>query len=162
MTYDLTNPLHRKQFVARANKMLENHCNCAELTDVSKRSLNQNRYLHVLIRMLALETGVTEQYSKDMYFKRFANPKLFVREHIDPITKKSVEFLRSTADLSVEEMTTAINTFRVWSEQNGYYLPEAMTAESGDMVFATAEDERAFFKGKIEADRADAFLSVKD
>ena len=159
MIYDLTISLHRKQFAKRCNDLLRRRCTNVNLVDESKRSLNQNSYLHVLCRMLAIETGVTQDYSKQVYFKQLANPKLFVREEIDPITKQMVTSLRSTSELTREEMNRAINTFRHWSEENGYYLPEANPDEEGNYEFASEEDAKAFHQGELEASRLENYIN---
>ena len=158
MNYDLTNPLHRKQFVRRANKMLERKCQNAVLTDESKRSLSQNSYLHVLCRILAIETGVTERYAKDMYFKTMSNPDIFIRDDEDKLTGMRVQYLRSTSTLTTDEMSKAINSFRHWSEDQGYYLPEADLDASGNMVFTSEKDKEAFRQGEIEASRMESFI----
>lgn len=157
MTYDLSNPLHRKQFVKRANKMLERHCTNAILVDESRRTYNQNSYLHVLIRTMALLTGVKESYAKNVYFKQLANPDLFVYENDDPIAGKLVS-LRSSSELTVEEMSRAISNFRHWAEDNGYYLPDATVDENDKIVFKTDVDEKAFKQAQIETDRASMFI----
>ena len=157
MTYDLSNPLHRKQFVKRANKMLERHCTNAILVDESRRTYNQNSYLHVLIRTMALLTGVKESYAKNVYFKQLANPDLFVYENDDPIAGKLVS-LRSSSELTVEEMSRAISNFRHWAEDNGYYLPDATVDDNDKIVFKTDADEKAFKQAQIETDRASMFI----
>ena len=158
MIYDLTNPLHRKQFVKRANKMLERHCTNAVLCDESKRTYNQNAYLHVLIRLMALNTGVKESYAKNVYFKQLSNPDMFIEENEDPITGNKIMSLRSSAELTIEEMSLAINNFRHWAEDNGYYLPEASVGEDEKMAFATPEDEQAFKQAELETTRASVFI----
>ena len=158
MIYDLTNPLHRKQFVNRCNNMLRKHAKSVELKDESKRSLNQNAYLHVLIRILAVETGVTEKYAKDVYFKQFANGDIFVKEEKDKISGVSIQYLRSSSDLSVDEMSRAINKFRHWAEDNGFYLPEAEMSDDGTVSFKTVKDAEAFRQGEIESARLEQYL----
>lgn len=159
MTYDLSNPLHRKLFVKRCNHLLKKNSGSVTLVDESKRTLNQNRYLHVIIRILAMETGVTESYAKDVYFKRLANPSLFVAEKEDNISGTKVQFLRSTASLTKEEMLRAINNFRRWSEDNGYYLPSADEDESGELKFSSETDEEAFKQAELETDRLGAYIN---
>ena len=158
MKYDLTNKLHRKQFVKRCNDMLKKNCGCVELIDQSKRSLNQNAYLHVLIRILALETGVTETYAKQVYFKQLANPDLFIAEKTDEVSGVKVSYLRSTSELTAQEMSKAINSFRHWSEDNGYYLPEANLEDDGSMSFASDNDAEAFHQAEIETSRMEQYL----
>lgn len=128
------------------------------LTDESERSLKQNGYLHVLIRILAIETGVEEEYAKTVYFKAFANKDLFERVVKDPITGESRTIYRSSRDLSVEDMAKAINKFRKWSEEQGYYLPEAHVEDDGTVVFASDFDREAFEQAKVETSRLDAYL----
>lgn len=152
MIYDLTNPLHRKQFVARANKLLKKKSKVVELTDSSLRSPSQNNYLHVIIRILAMETGVSEQYAKDTYFKRLANSELFVSTLIDPITNEEKEYVRSSSDLTVEEMTAAIDNFRRWSEEQGYYLPEA-TIDTDGVFRVSDKDIAAYQQAVVETER---------
>jgi len=158
MIYDLTNPLHRKQFAARANKMLERHCTNAVLADESKRTPNQNSYLHVLIRLMALNTGVKESYAKSVYFKQLANPDLFIQEYDDPVTGDKIQALRSSSELTIEEMAVAINNFRHWAEDNGYYLPDATFDEDERAIFKSAADEQAFKQAEIETARASIYI----
>ena len=129
-----------------------------ELINKSKRSIKQNDYLHVLIRILAIETGVTEEYSKQVYFKQFANPSLFIRESEDKVSGMKIQYLRSSADLTIDEMARAINSFRHWSEDNGYYLPEASIDDEGNMVFASDEDEKAYHQAELESARLENYL----
>lgn len=158
MIYDLSNFLHRKQFVSRANKMLQKKVGFVTLTDNSQRTLSQNKYLHVLIRMLAIETGVTESYSKDIYFKTYANNDLFLRQETDPLSGEVVRRLRSTTELTVEEMNKAIQSFRKWASDNGFYLPDAEPNDDGKMEFASDKDEQAFRQGELETARLDNYL----
>ena len=158
MIYDLTNPLHRKQFAARANKMLERHCTNAVLADESKRTPNQYSYLHILIRLMALTTGVKESYAKSVYFKQLANPDLFIEEIEDPVTGNKIQSLRSSSELTVEEMCVAINNFRHWAEDNGYYLPDASFDEEERAIFKTPQDEQAFKQAEIETSRASMYI----
>lgn len=109
--------------------------------------------------MLALETGVQEDYAKEMYFKRLANPNLFVKTRFDSLSGKDMEYTVSSSTLTTEEMSKAIDNFRRWSEENGYYLPEAhYSDEAGEYVFDTSEDKALFEKGIVDTSRADRWL----
>ena len=138
--------------------MLEKKCQSATLIDGSKRTLSQNSYLHVLCRILAIEIGVTEKYAKDVYFKQLANPDLFIRDESDSLTGMKIQRLRSTSELTTEEMSKAINTFRHWSEEQGYYLPEANPDDDGSMEFASENDELAFRQGELESSRLERYI----
>lgn len=159
MTYDLTNPLHRRQFLARVRKLYsEGHK--VELSDKSVRTLRQNAYLHCLVRITAFETGVTEAYAKDEYFKRQANKDAFVTEVEDPITGERTQTLRSSSSLSVEEMSSCIDRFRTWASVHGIYLPDARLTGDGDrMEFASDGDREAFEQAVVETGRAERFLA---
>lgn len=151
MDYDLrkTNKESRKKFVKYANRLLKNERCHVQIIDLSDRTLNQNSYLHILCRILAMETGVTERYAKDMYFKRLANPGIFIQKVQDPLTKQEEEYIKSTKDLTVTEMSKAINTFRMWSEQNGYYLPDADIDYVGEVTPKTDKDREALLQAEM-------------
>lgn len=82
-----------------------------------KRSLNQNAYLHVLIGAFGLHFGYTIEEAKIIYKRMNAGIYIY--------TKKDTKFLRSSADLTKEEMAKSIDTFRKKSDELGYSLPPA-------------------------------------
>lgn len=128
MLYDLKNPLDRDRFKRRCNALYEKQ-GIVDLSEKTQRSIQQNKFLHLLLGYLAMETGNTLDYVKEVFYKRTANKELFLREKEDEILGK-VEYLRSSADLSKEEMTLSIDRFRDWSSQTaGVYLPAANEQE---------------------------------
>lgn len=128
MLYDLRNPLDRERFKRRCNALYQKQ-GIVDLSEKTKRSSQSNRYLHLILSYLAIETGNTLDYVKEVFYKRTANKELFLREKEDEILGK-VEYLRSSADLSKEEMTLSIDRFRDWSSQTaGVYLPSANEQE---------------------------------
>lgn len=108
--------------VERARKYFDNLIDkkfIAEVKRVSpKRSLNQNSYLHLLLNAFGLHFGYTLDEAKTVY-KRDINPEIFVYE------KAGSKFLRSSADLTKEEMTKSIDRLREYSAEQGYPLPTA-------------------------------------
>lgn len=122
MTYDLSNDFHRKQFLARCDNLLAKG-SCVELREMTGRSLNQNRYLHLIIGAVAIETGNDLAYTKEMYFKRLVNPDLFVVKKDDRFVGET-DVLRSSRDITREDMSTAIDRFKKWAAENGMFLPE--------------------------------------
>ena len=65
------------------------------------------------------------RYVKEQIYKRLVNRDVFVREIEDKFAGR-IMYLRSSADLSKEEMTLTIERFRNWSSQEaGIYLPSA-------------------------------------
>lgn len=128
MLYDLHNPLDRERFKRRCNALFVKQ-GIVELSEKTQRSTQQNRYLHLLLGYLAMETGNTLDYVKEVFYKRTANKELFVREKEDDILGR-IEYLRSSAELSKEEMTLSIDRLRDWSSQTaGIYLPAANEQE---------------------------------
>lgn len=127
MTYDLSNDLHRKQFLARSENLLDKAA-VVELRELTGRSAGQNRYLHLIIGVVAMETGNTLAYTKEMYFKKLVNPDLFVIDLDDKYLGK-VQGLLSSAHLTTEEMSTAITRFKNWAAQQGIYIPDPEDAE---------------------------------
>ena len=141
MLYDLTNPLDRDRFKRRCNALFIKQ-GMVLLEEKTQRSSQQNRYAHLIMSYLAMETGNTLDYVKEVFYKRAANKELFVREKEDEILGK-VEYLRSSADLSKEEMTLSIDRFRDWSSQTaGIYLPTANEQE----FLASIEYEMSRYK----------------
>ena len=122
MLYDLKNPLDRERFKRRCNALFKKQ-GIVELSEKTIRSNQSNKYLHTLLGYLAMETGNTLEYVKEVFYKRTANKDIFVRIKDDELLGK-VEYLRSSASLSQEEFSTSIDRLRDWSSQvAGIYLP---------------------------------------
>ena len=129
MLYNLSNPLDRERFAARANALLQKG-SVVELTERTLRSRNQNSYLHLIIGAVAMDVGVTLEYAKREYFKKLVNRDLFIRKAQDRFSGE-IEVIRSSADLTIEEMSIAIDRFKRWGAENGFYLP---SPEDKDML----------------------------
>ena len=153
MNYDLTNKENRKRFITRCNSLLKNQRNNVCLVDESGRTLSQNKYIHVLCRVLAQDVGVSEEYAKQVYFKELANRDIFVTFTKDPIANKMVEVHRSTYDLTIEEMRRAITRFIAWAAENGYVLPEATLNDDGTMTSEDEQNNAAFHQAEIETSK---------
>lgn len=158
MYYDLNNPLHQQQFKTYVKKLLKDKKQ-VELVDKTIRTLRQNSYLHTLIRILAIETGVTEKYAKEEYFKRQANSDMFLQTITDPVTGEQKEVLGESSSLNVNDMAIAIDKFRRWSEEQGIYLPEAhLKGEEDIMSFSSEQDELSFNQAVVETGRLKRYL----
>lgn len=121
MVYDLSSDFQRKSFLARMDNLMEKGA-VVELTEKAFKSPNQNRYLHLLIGVVAIETGNTLEDAKKWYFKETCNPDLFHVQHRDKMGN-CIDHIRSTAELTKEEMSTAIDRFKRWGAENGIYMP---------------------------------------
>jgi len=138
MLYDLSNPLARESFKLKCN-MLYSKGVIVELTEKKTRTLSQNSYLHVILAYFGQQYGESAEYVKTNLFKRAWNPDLFVRSKVDPILGE-IRYLRSSADLTKEEMTTAIERFRNHASMDaGIYIP---SADEKDLVDIMANEVR--------------------
>lgn len=123
MVYNLDIPFQRNQFLSRA-EYLSRKGGTVELTSKKPKSTNQNSYVHSIISYFALQYGETAEYCKHEYFKKSANPEIFWVERENDIRGR-YKTLRSTATLSQEEMSLAIERFKNWASKTaGIYLPE--------------------------------------
>ena len=125
MIYNTSNPLDKANFLLRAKKLAESG-KVIELTEKKpRRSLPQNKYLHVLLAYFGTQTGNTLEWVKQQYYKKLVNPDLFIREKEDRYLGK-IKVLRSSADLDTSEFSLSIERFRNWASQEaGIYLPSA-------------------------------------
>lgn len=125
MVYDTSNSLDKANFLLRAKKLAESG-KIIELTEKKpRRSLPQNKYLHVLLAYFGTQTGNTLEWVKQQYYKKLVNPDLFIREKEDKYLGK-IKVLRSSADLDTSEFSLSIERFRNWASQEaGIYLPSA-------------------------------------
>ena len=109
----------------RAKKLAESG-KVIELTEKKpRRSLPQNKYLHVILAYFGTQTGNTLEWVKQQYYKKLVNPDLFIREKEDKYLGR-IKVLRSSADLDTAEMSLSIERFRNWAAQEtGIYIPSA-------------------------------------
>lgn len=125
--------------------LIDKHSPSVELTERKQRSDPQNRYLHVCIGIVAMETGNTMDYVKRYYFKAHCNADLFVTGRYDTNLRRVVMSVKSSRDLSTEDMTTAIERFRNWAATEGWYIP-------------TPEEEYMIRQAEIEINRRKEYL----
>ena len=125
MIYNTSNPLDKANFLLRAKKLAESGV-IVDLTEKKpRRSLPQNKYLHVLLAYFGTQTGNTLEWVKQQYYKKLVNPDLFIREKEDKYLGR-IKVLRSSADLDTSEFSLSVERFRNWASQEaGIYLPSA-------------------------------------
>lgn len=141
MLYDLKNPLDRERFKRRCDALFKKQ-GIVELSEKTIRSNQSNKYLHTLLGYLAMETGNTLEYVKEVFYKRTANKDIFMRIKDDELLGQT-EYLRSSASLSQEEFSTSIDRLRDWSSQvAGIYLP----SPNEEQFLASIEVEMSRYK----------------
>lgn len=121
MQYDLTNSLDKEKFKVKCNALYKKGA-VVELTEKVFRTPNQNRYLHLLLGVVAMETGNTIEDVKREYFKNLVNPEIF-RSYKTDTRGNTIAVFRSVVNVSQEEMSQAIDRFKRWASENGIYLP---------------------------------------
>ena len=153
--YDTSNPLQKEQFKARSAKLAESG-KVVELTEKKpKRSLQSNKYLHVILGYFACETGNTLEWVKQQYYKKLVNPSIFIRERDDKYLGR-IKILRISADLDSAEMSTSITRFRNWASFIDEDTGETVTIERNEILFDRGtlidQDTLAKIRFSMEAD----------
>ena len=125
MIYNLSSPLDKANFLLRTKKLAESGV-IVDLTEKKpRRSLPQNKYLHVILAYFGAQTGNTLEWVKQQYYKKLVNPDLFIREKEDKYLGR-IKMLRSSADLDTSGFSLSIERFRNWAAQEaGIYIPSA-------------------------------------
>lgn len=123
MIFQTANEFDKQRAITRFNKLLEKNA-IIELTEKKpKRTIQQNRYLHLILAWFGYETGYTLEETKQEIFKKVVNPNIFYDGEVGEIVP--IQRWRSTADLDTAELTTAIDNFRDYaSREGGIYLPD--------------------------------------
>jgi|SRR5690625_3710071 len=112
--------------VKAAQKWLENAIEKQYYVSMRKRSgqrtLSQNAYLHVLFNIFSLDSGYSTEEVKQRIFKTIVNRDVFCV--VDELSGDI--YVRSTAELSKDEMSFCIDRFRNFAAMEmGIYLPFA-------------------------------------
>lgn len=129
--YNTSNDLQREQFIARAQVLAKKGAVVDMTEKEARRSLQSNRYLHVILAYFASQYGETVEYVKKNYYKFLCNKDIFLEEKDDEFLGH-IQTLRSSASLSQDEMSASIERFRNWSAMEaGIYLP---TPDEHDML----------------------------
>ena len=132
MFYDANKPIDVQRAIVKFKHLIEKKKTFELTQKKEKRTLNQNRYLHLILSFFALEYGETLEYVKLEFFKKLVNKQIVEYERINEKTGECRIDYRSSASLNTKEMTDAIERFRNYSSKEaGVYLP---TPEEGIML----------------------------
>ena len=138
MFYDLTNPMELKAAEARFSFLASKGKKITLIEKRKKRTYQQNRYLYLILGWFSIETGFSLLESKHIY--KLQSKEIFV------YTRKGEKFLRSTADIDTEQMSTSIERFRDYSNTTaGIYLPTANENE----LLNSIENELERYENKV-------------
>jgi hypothetical protein len=143
MTYDLSNEYEVRRVLLRLNTLIKKGVLVELKEQRPLRTLSQNSYLHLLLQVFAMEYGCSLDVAKVDYYKRLCNQDLF---EVEKVNKQGevVKDLRSSADLTTEEMAQSIDRFKRFAAEGGIYLPDADRLH--DLQCAKIAIERYDFK----------------
>jgi hypothetical protein len=121
MRFNLSLPHDARNAAVEFTRLMDLGANI-ELKKVAvRRSLPQNRYLHLLLGAFGAHFGLSREEAK-MEYKRVNKDLYFYRRIVMDETK---EYVRSSRDLTKDQMTKSIERFRAFAELHGCPLPAA-------------------------------------
>lgn len=124
MIYNTSNKIEADRVRKRLDSLIGGG-KMIELKVKDFRSLNQNNYLHLLLGYVAVETGLSVDYVKQVYYKSHLNADIFEYRSINNLTGEELVFLKSTSDISTADMSLSIQRLRNFaSDELDLYLPE--------------------------------------
>lgn len=132
MKYNLKDSSQAKEAFNYLTKLTTQESVCEVKKVNPNRSLKQNAYLHLIIGYFGAHFGYTMEEAKQIY-KEVSSDLYFY-------TKKGRAFIRSSADLSTDEMTKSIDRFREKSAEHGLPLPAPEDKEM--LIYMENEIER--------------------
>ena len=116
MILDTSNSLDRNKAETYFNTLLSNNKKI-ELKEIkNKRTITQNKYLHVCITLFAIEFGYTLDEAKTL-LKRECSFMYY--------KKNDMLFLKRTRDMLTDELTKFIEFIRNYASKQGCYIPTA-------------------------------------
>lgn len=119
MILDLSIEFDLKKFKTYSDKLIKTEAKCELKIIKKKRTLLQNKYLHVCISFYCAETGYTIQEAKVVLKREFGSFMVY--------RKEDNYFLVSTANLDTGQMTEFIEWIRnvACYENHGVYVPSS-------------------------------------
>ena len=136
MYYDLRCEMQKR----RAEEKIERLAQLGSLIDITEvkgRTLEQNSYYQFLVSYFCSRTGYDTEYVKEHLLKRVVCKDIFIKKGI----------VRSSSNLSSEEMQTVISRFQYWSmEVAGIYLPESNNLRHVAEAMFEIREDRAFIQ----------------
>lgn len=123
MILDLNKEIDLARFDAKVSAVRERR-SVVSIEEKRNRTYRQNNYLHLILGVVAMESGEDSlKYVKEEYFKKMVNPDIFCIEKDDKYLGK-VRRTLSSAEITAEQMSVAIDRFKRWAASEGIYLPD--------------------------------------
>ena len=121
MNYNLNDPRHYTEALDFIEHARQNNIMISIERVKEKRTVRQNKYYWLILRYFGLQYGCTKTEA-EYYFKQICNPDIFCRKKKDK-EDRIIYIVRSTSQLTKQEMISAINNFSVWCSQRQIELP---------------------------------------
>lgn len=116
MIFNLDKEIDRQRFRQRCKWLWDNRKRVNVTEKRGSRTLQQNKYFHLIVGWYGLELGYTLEEMKQIV-KNEIIPGVFEYE------KNGKEFKCGTSELNTQEMTIVIDAVRNHASTNGVYLP---------------------------------------
>ncbi len=125
MYYNLKDGFELEKFRDKVRE-LQNRRAMVSLVEKKAKSLQQMKYLHLMLSSFALQFGYTLEEVKVHFYKLVVNKDIFVREGADKFTGEIYTYCRSTSTLDQDEMSETITRFRSWAkDEAGFDFPSS-------------------------------------
>ena len=121
MIYDLNDPRQYMDALDFIEHAKQNNSQISLENKKQQRTTQQNKYYWLILRYFGLQYGCTKTEA-EYYFKQICNPDIFCRKKKDK-EDRIIYIVRSTSQLTKQEMISAINNFSVWCSQRQIELP---------------------------------------
>ena len=121
MIYDLNDPRQYMDALDFIEHAKQNNIQISLENKKQQRTTQQNKYYWLILRYFGLQYGCTKTEA-EYYFKQICNPDTFCRKKKDK-EDRIIYIVRSTSQLTKQEMISAINNFSVWCSQRQIELP---------------------------------------
>ena len=109
-------PKDAEDCLAYTKKLIEQK-KTIEVISKTERTPKQNKYFHLILGMVGLEFGYTsDEVNSDF---KIMNSDIFEYE------KNGRSYYKSSSKVTTKEMTIAIERFRKYYAENGFYIPSA-------------------------------------
>ena len=121
MIYDLNDPRQYMDALDFIEHAKQNNIQISLENKKQQRTTQQNKYYWLILRYFGLQYGCTKTEA-EYYFKQICTPDIFCRKKKDK-EDRIIYIVRSTSQLTKQEMISAINNFSVWCSQRQIELP---------------------------------------
>ena len=145
MLLDLSKQFEAKKAQTKLEQLIKKGAKIELIEKRAIRSVKQNSYLHAVITIFAIEYGETIEYTKQQIFKATVNAEIFIYERANKKTGEVREDLRSSKDVSTQEMNVAIERFRNFASENGIYIMDADEFKQNYFLVQQMEEENKMY-----------------